>query len=537
MLEQDWSRRAVMSGLGSSLLMPRVASAQAATAATAQTASGLVRGIDRDGVLVFKGMRYGASTAGANRFLPPRPLTPWRDTFDATSYGDQAPQTRSLIADDGPMSEDCLRINIWTPRLDIRRRPVLLWFHGGGFEAGSGSSPLYDGSSLARRGDVVVATINHRLNVFGHCHLAKHLGGRYATSGNAGFLDLVAAMRWVRQNIAAFGGDPDNIMIFGQSGGGRKVSLSYASPASIPLFARGVVQSGAHLLVQTPNQAGQLTDALLKQLGIAANAASKLIDVPMTALVDAQGAVIRSAGYRFEPVLDGITFTQQPWIPNAPRLSVGKPMMLGNTRTELSAQMGMADPRLNEMTEAALPAAVGRVVGAAKAAQAIDVYREISPQASPAELFFKIATGRAYAGDTIIMAEARAAQGAASRTWKYELAWRTPVGTRGRFSPHSLDLSFVFDNVPAGKLFVGPPSADTAAMANAMSESWIAFARSGNPNNPAIPRWDPYDLDRRATMVFDVPSQLISDPHGTERVFMSPLGTQQGETGRYRSSM
>lgn len=531
------TRRQFVAVGATGLLMPSVASARTATEATVTIRGGRVRGRPVDGAVAFKGMRYGATTGAGGRFLPPRPVQPWRDIFDASDYGPQAPQIRSVIADDGPMDEDCLRINVWTPRPDSRRRPVMLWFHGGGFEAGSGSSSLYDGASLCRRGDVVVATINHRLNVFGHCHLASLLGDRYATSGNAGMHDLFAAMKWVRENIAAFGGDPDNVTIFGQSGGGRKVSMCYASPLAQDGFARGIVQSGAHLLVQRPDQAGALADALLKELGIAPDAARRLIDVPMQALVDAQRAVITDLGYRFEPVLDGVTFQEQPYIPNAPRISIAKPMMLGNTRTELSAQLGMADKRLNDMTETILPIAVARFVGKENVTKAIDIYRRESPDASPAELFFLIATGRAYAGDAIIMAEARARGGAASRTWKYELAWRTPVSTRGKFSPHSLDLAFVFDNVDAGAPFVGPPIGQTAAMAKAMSESWIAYARTGNPNNPAIPKWTPYTLEERATMIFDVPPKLVNDPHREERAFMSQFPTQQGGTGRYRSAM
>lgn len=517
--------------------IPGIASAMAASEATVAIHGGRVRGRAVDGAIAFKGMRYGASTADRNRFHPPRPVADWRDIFDASKYGPQAPQVRSAIADDGPMSEDCLRINVWTPRIDGRKRPVMLWFHGGGFEAGSGSSPLYDGASLCRRGDVVVATINHRLNVFGHCYLAGKLGRDYATSGNAGIHDLIAAMRWVRENIAAFGGDPDNVTIFGQSGGGRKVSMSYASPLAQGGFTRGIVQSGSHLLVQTPEQADALTTSLLKELGIAPDVAAKLVEVPMQTVIDAQRKVIVAAGYRFEPVLDGITFVEQPFIPNAPRISLNKPMMLGTTRTELSAQMGMADKRLNDMTEAALPIAVARFVGKEQATKAIEVYRAESPQASPAEIFFLIATGRAYSRDATIMAEARAKAGAGDRTWKYELAWRTPVDTRGKFSPHSLDLAFVFDNVPAGNLFVGPPTDQTAAMARAMSESWIAYARTGDPNNPAVPRWNPYDLDSRSTMIFDVPSRAVDDPRRAEREFMSQFPTQQGASGRYRSAM
>lgn len=535
MADGNLTRRTILGAIGVGTAIPGLAAARQAGAATVETTGGKVRGAEGDGITVFKGIRYGASTAGAGRFRPPTPAR-WSGVFDATQFGDQSPQIRTPLADPGPMSEDCLRINIWTPRLDTRRRPVMLWFHGGGFEAGSASQPLYDGTNLARRGDVVVATINHRLNVFGHCHLADRLGAEYATSGNVGFLDLVAAMRWVRDNIARFGGDAGNVTIFGQSGGGRKVSLCYASPASDGLFARGIVQSGSHLLVQTPAQAGQLIDLLLTELEIAPDNARRLLDVPVDALVSAQSAAIRKAGYRFEPVLDGRVFTQQPFVPNAPMRSRAVPMMLGTTRTELSNQLGSADPRLFDLPARALPAAVARFVGAEQAAEAIAVFRRSRPEASPAELFFTIATARGYNLDATIMAEARARAGGAGKTWRYALAWRSPAEDGRRISQHTLDLPFMFDNVAAGARLVGPPTDATAAMADQMAESWIAFARAGDPNNKHVPTWRPYDLDRRATMIFDVPPRVVDDPWREERVFMAQFPTQQGTAGRYRSA-
>ena len=532
--EQNLPRRTLLMGIGATALIPGLASALAASANRVKTAQGVVQGFEAAGVTAFKGMRYGASTAGAGRFRPPRAPENWSGIFDASHFGDQAPQVRSRLADPGPMSEDCLRINIWTPRADAKRRPVMLWFHGGGFEAGSGAADLYDGSNLARRGDVVVATINHRLNVFGHCHLARRLGADYAASGNVGFLDLVAAMRWVKQNIAAFGGDPGNVTIFGQSGGGRKVSLSYASRTAEGLFSRGIVQSGSHLLVQTPDQADKLTGLLLGKLGYEGSAPEKLLSVPADILTAAQRDVIDEAGYRFEPVLDGVTFTEQPFLPTAPRWSAAVPMMLGSTRTELSAQLGAADPRLFDLSEASLPEAIGRFVGKDKAADAIATFRRTNPAAPAPEIFFAIASARAYGRDATLMAEARAKMGAGP-TWHYKLAWRSPAEGGRRITPHSLCLPFVFDNVQAGARLTGPPTDATKAMTAQMAGSWLAFARSGNPDNPAIPKWAPYDLETRATMIFDVPPRAEADPWKEERLFMDQFATTQGGAGRYRS--
>jgi para-nitrobenzyl esterase len=529
------NRRHFAAGVGTSLLYPGVAAAISSGQATVETSGGRVRGVEGDGVIIFKGMRYGESTGGAGRFRPPVAALRRSDVFDASSFGDQCPQTRSPLADAGPMSEDCLRINVWTPRPDGARRPVMLWFHGGGFEAGSASQPLYDGANLAKRGDVVVVTINHRLNVFGHCHLAALLGRDYASSGNVGILDLVEAMRWVRRNIAAFGGDPRNVTIFGQSGGGRKVSLCYATPASEGLFARGIVQSGSHLLVQTPEQAGALTGRLLNELKIAESDARKLLSVSIDDLVAAQRSVIAAAGYRFEPVLDGRVFVDQPFLPRAPRRSARLPMMVGTTRTELSNQLTLANPRLFDLTEALLPAAVGRFVGAEQAQRAIELVRRYRPDAPAPEVFFTVATNRAYGLDSTLMAQARAQQSGA-QTWLYRLMWRSPAQGGRRISPHSLDLPFVFDNVSAGAALTGPATADTAAMARQMSQTWLAFARTGNPNNAAIPQWKPYDLQDRTMMLFDLPPKGERDPFREEREFYATFPTQQGAAGRYRSA-
>lgn len=531
------SRRATLIGLGAvgaSGFIPGIASAQAQARSRVTTAQGTVIGREVDGVHVFKGMRYGASTAG-RRFLPPLAPPSWSGEFEAFDYGDQSPQTPNAIAGEEPMSEDCLRINIWTPRPDVQKRPVMLWFHGGGFEIGTGSSALYDGTALARRGDVVVATINHRLNVFGHCHLASRLGEEYRSSGNAGVLDLVRAMRWVRENIAAFGGDPENVTIFGQSGGGRKVSMCFGSPLASGLFDRGIVQSGSHLFVHTPEKADHLVQLLMKELGIADGEEAQLLSVPQTTLSQAQLAAATAAGYRFEPTLDGIVIPEQPFIPRAPQFSAHVPMMFGTMRTELSAPLGAARPELYDLKEEHLAAALTRYVGEGNEARAIAAFRAVDADLPAPEVFFRAATGRAYDRDATLMAEARAAQGH-DHTWLYKLTWPTPVHPGHSFSPHSLDLPFMFDNVTkgSGPRMAGPRTAQTDAMSEAMAETWLAFARSGNPNNAAVPQWAPYNVNDRATMIFDVPPRVANDPFMAEREFMASFPTTQLGDGRFR---
>ncbi|MEZ6031338.1 MAG: carboxylesterase family protein [Hyphomonadaceae bacterium] len=485
-----------------------------------ETAAGKYRGLSANGVYVFKGMRYGASTAGAGRFMPPRAPEPFAGVRDAFEYGDQTPQAPGGLAADTAMSEDCLRINVWTPALDTARRPVLLWFHGGGFEAGSGSSRLYDGTNMVKRGDVVVCTINHRLNVFGFCDLSHLLGPSFAQSGNVGYLDLVASMKWVRQNIARFGGDPNNIMIYGQSGGGRKVSVCYAGKEASGLFAKGVVQSGSHMLLQTKDQSQALTNALLAELGISPANARTLQDVPQDKLSEVQRKVIAAAGYRFEPNIDGISFQGHTFIPSAPQQTAKVPMMVGTTRTELANQLGR-DPAIYTMDDAALRERINRFLPPEDVDEALSVFKAANPAAKNSEIFFLITSWRSYVLNATLMAEKRAQlNGANNPTWMYNVTWRSPAEGGRRVSQHTLDLPFMFDNVAVAENLTGPETDETRAMTDAMANAWLAFARTGNPNHAGLPNWPTYDLQTRSVMHFEVPPRVVSNPFPTERAFM-----------------
>ncbi|MEZ5938642.1 MAG: carboxylesterase family protein [Hyphomonadaceae bacterium] len=459
---------------------------------------------------------------GTGRFMPPRAPEPFAGVLDAFEYGDQTPQARGGLAADTAMSEDCLRINVWTPDASRdRKRPVLLWFHGGGFEAGSGSSALYDGTHMAKRGDVVVCTINHRLNVFGFCDLSQHLGEDFAQSGNVGYLDLVRSMEWVRENIEAFGGDPDNIMIYGQSGGGRKVSVCFAGAASSGLFAKGVVQSGSHNRVQTREQSNALTASLLAELQIDPSNARSLQDVPWEKLSEVQRKVIGAAGYRFEPNLDGINFTEHPFIPNAPRRTAQVPMVLGTTRTELSNQLGR-DPSIYTIDAAGLKERISRFYPEEEVDEAIAVFTESNPAASPTELFFIMTSWRSYILNATVMAEKRAElNGANNPTWMYQVTWKSPTEGGRRYSQHTLDLPFMFDNVDKAPNLTGPETDETRAMADYMANAWIAFARNGDPNHDGLPPWPTYDLASRTVMQFETPAVAVSDPFRSERLYMS----------------
>jgi para-nitrobenzyl esterase len=516
---QEFSRRTLI-GVGGAVLLAGQARAQEGR--IVETTEGRYRGLLVDGVHVFKGMRYGASTAGARRFLPPRPPERFAGVQDAFDYGPQTPQARGGLAGPQPMSEDCLRINIWTPNPgDGRKRPVMLWFHGGGFEAGSGASPMYDGTNMVKRGDVVTCTINSRLNVFGFCDLSGLLGAEFAQSGNAGYLDLVRSMQWVRDNIAAFGGDPRNITIYGQSGGGRKVTVCFAGKEANGLFQRGIVQSGSHNIIQTKEQSSRLTADLLKRLEIDPRNARALQQVPQDRLSEVQRQVIGAAGYRFEPVMDGIAFTAHPFIPNAPAQTAKVPMMVGTAQHELANQLGN-DPAIHQIDEAGLRQRISGMLPAGDVEEAIRLFKSTTPSGSYPEMFFKIASWRSYIRNATIMAEKRdALNGANNPTWMYQVTWRSPVEGGRRFAQHSSDLPFMFDNTdkPVSARYIGTQTPATKVMSDAMANAWIAFARNGNPNHPGIPNWPTYNPQSRAVMQFDAPPKLVNDPYRAERLF------------------
>src|SRR5262245_25986704 len=355
--------------------------------AVVETTHGRVRGEVFRGISIFRGIPYGAPTGGANRFLPPRPVPPWTGVREALRYGETAPQARSRLALGGSpgnrpeIGEDCLCLNVWTPEPARGSRPVLVWLHGGGFEAGSGSSLLYDGVNLCRRGDVVVVTLNHRLGLFGHCQLADVLGSEFEGSANAGFLDIVAALHWVRANAAAFGGDASNVTIYGQSGGGRKVSIAFAAPCAQGLFPRGIVQSGSHLRLSSSAQASELTDRLLALLEIPRGDARALQSLPMARLLEANREIQRATRRRFSPAIDKTVFDAHPWDPEAPRISAALPLLIGTCRTELSNQLGSADESLFSLDESGLALRLRSFVPEQDTPGLIELFRRGTPDA------------------------------------------------------------------------------------------------------------------------------------------------------------
>jgi para-nitrobenzyl esterase len=488
-----------------------------------ETTAGKVRGIVRDGVYIFRGLPYAASTAGTNRFMPPRKPKPWSGVQEAFQNGNSCPQPptalNTLILSHRPTTledEDCLSVNVFTPGLTSGpKRPVMVWLHGGGFVRGAGTPLGFDGTNLAHSRDVVLVAVNHRLNVFGYLYLAQAGGEKYADSGNAGMLDIVAALEWVRDNISHFGGDPDNVTVFGQSGGGAKVSVLLAMPAAKGLFHKAIVESGAHLRGMRREEAQEITQRLLAKLGLASNQVDKLQTLPVSSLLKAidtgTGGLLPLA-----PVVDGHALPRNPFDPNAPEVSAEVPMMIGSVNTEETFAVN-ADSPLYSMDEAEMRSRL-RPKLKGMTDQVVSLYRKERPEASPSYLYFLIT---AFPITAIVQAERKAALGKAP-AYTYLFTWETPVEGGRRHSPHTIELPFVFNNVWHEPEEVGN-GPDLQPLADQVSAAWTAFARTGNPNATGLPVWPAYTTKERATMIINTEWRVARDPRREMRLLMSGM--------------
>jgi para-nitrobenzyl esterase len=504
-----------------------------------ETASGKVVGYVRNGIQTFKGIPYAESTEGANRFMPPVKAKAWGGVRSSRQYGNVAPQAPRqgwandeeafmFSWDDGIQGEDCLRINLWTPAVnDGKKRPVMVWLHGGGFSAGSSQElKSYDGENLARRGDVVVVSLNHRLNVLGYLNLAQY-GDRYASSANLGMLDIVAALEWVRDNIGGFGGDPRTVTVFGQSGGGGKVGALMGMPAASGLFHRAIVESGSMLRAGTENKSRQLADLIVAELGLNRSNVHEIQTLAYEKLIQASTKVLRERNpapkgtppnFRrmadmlgFAPIVDGKILPSHPFDPQASALSADVPMIIGSTLNEFITAIN--HPEYEQMTEAELEQRVRGMYGE-RTPKVIEAFRQRSPNAAVFDVWSHIGASSVRQA-AIKQAIAKAALGKAP-AYLYWFAWQTPIFDGRPRVFHCAEIPFVFDNTDRCETMTGG-GAEARALAAIMSDAWIQFARTGNPNHPRMPHWDAFSPDHKQTMIFDNKTVQVNGPDAAEQ--------------------
>jgi para-nitrobenzyl esterase len=504
-------------------------------APTVEIATGKIRGTTDRGIHAFKGIPYGGPTDGENRFMPPTPPAPWTGTRDATRYGQACWQPPDINPSSfhlmgcvgiGEMGENCLVLNVWTPGLnDNAKRPVMVWLHGGGYFSGSGDHiPYCEGASLARTGDVVVVSVNHRLGVFGYLYLEEICGERYAGSGNAGMLDIVQALKWVRDNIAVLGGDPENVTIFGESGGGAKVATLQAMPSAKGLFHRAISESGPGVKGRAAvEEALQTGRQILAAFGLKPEQAGELHKMRADMIYSAWMTLKPAEGMpmgQFAPVVDGKALPCHPFDPVAAPSGATVPLMIGTNKDEMTFMM-QRDPKLGKYTEAELHDAVvmrtsdktGFVVTPHKADELIKTYRRTRPNATPTDIIVAIASDRMRMGANRV-ALRKAAAG--TPVYMYLFTWESPYMDGRLKSCHTLEMPFVFNNVEPTIGILGN-SPERIKLAANMSGAWIAFARTANPNHKGLPQWPTFDKTKRATMIFNTECKVENDPRSEER--------------------
>ena len=521
---RHFTRRTVLKSTlatGAAAAFPVGASATKGTGARdpiVRTSHGPVRGRAKDGVLAFRGLRYAAPPVGPLRFKPPHEPTPWTEVADAGQFGAasiQAPGQPDMPAYE-QHSEDCLFLNVWTKSL-AGKRPVMVWLHGGAFSTGAAGRPTYCGDHFARDG-IVLVSVNHRLNVFGYTQLPDSWGPEYASSGMAGMLDIVAALKWVQQNIARFGGDASNVTIFGESGGGAKVSLLLAMPGAKGLYHKAIIQSGAALEAASRKYAQALGGALMDSLGVAAGDTVGLAAIDTARIFGAQEAavakvssLVEPGGFLnsgFVPSLNPADLPQGPFSPAAPAMSAHVPLLIGTNKDEATLFLTGAKDFFSR-TESDFEAAVAKAFPA-DAGRVVAAMRKAYPDYSPPYLLAQVTTAQWFWLNSIVLAERKVAQNAAP-VYMYRMDWGSPINNGILKAAHAMELSFVFGTYENIRYFVGP-GPGPERMASQMHSAWIAFAKAGNPNTSVIPHWPRYDMKSRSTMIFNIHSVIESDP-------------------------
>lgn len=494
------------------------------------TALGRIRGGHSRGALAFKGIPYAGSVSGANRFKPAPPPVPWTGVRDALALGTPAPQSpKTVYGEREPHpGEECLVLNVWTPAIDGKRRPVLFYNHGGGFQTGSAGSVAQDGGQLAANHDVVVVASNHRLGIMGYLALDELGGDEYAGSGNAGMLDILAALKWVHNNIAAFGGDPHNVTVFGESGGGAKTSALMAMPEAHGFFHKAGVMSGPMLRVAEKPMATALARATLDVLEIRRDQLDKLADVPLDVLLSVQnggaglsGKAVHLPGH-FGPMLDGSVISQHPFAKGAASFVSNVPLLIGQNRDEATFFF-WEEPAVFKMNDADMVARLRSEYGAEKAEAVLAVFRRSRTTATPVEIFIAITTSGRWS-ETLAEAECKVRQhGAPVYMYRYDYESNYPIrGTDWTLrAGHATEIQSKFENPDLGGLMGSKP--DRFQASKNFGQVWTSFARTGHPQAPGVHRWPAYDLQTRATMLVDVQCRLENDPNKAEREIMQEM--------------
>ncbi len=497
--------------------------------ATVTTRYGRLDGDEQGGLFVFKGIPFAAPPTGPRRWLVPEPPASWTGTRDARRFAAVAPQNPVMagalaaMVIEEPQSEDCLYLNVWTPGLDGKRRPVMVWIHGGGFTIGSGSQAIYDGAVLARRGNAVVVTINYRLGPLGFLRLADATGGRIPSTGSEGMLDQIAALRWVRENIGEFGGDPANVTIFGESAGGMSVGALMGMSAARGLFHKAIPQSGACNTAASIERANRTADRVLAKLGASPTNVDALRALEPAALLKAtllpDGRPDPELGMAYQPVADGANLPRSAIEMVAGGSVDGVAVMVGSILEEWKL-FAVMDPGAAQLDRKGLGARLGRRLAPEAADRVINTYEQAragrGEPITPPELFSAIETDRAFRMPAVRLAEVQSRR--EPRVFSYLFTWKSPAMGGALGACHALELGFVFgtNHLPGMKQFAGSgPAAER--LATAMQDAWLAFARSGDPSCESLGRWPGYTESRRATMVLGETSKAEDAPRDEER--------------------
>ncbi|HME09018.1 MAG TPA: carboxylesterase family protein [Bryobacteraceae bacterium] len=502
---------------------------------TVDTTAGKVQGIANTGIKEFKGIPYGAPTGGKNRFMPPRKAAAWPGVRDCLGYGPISPQTLADMRSDygmmiqwdrhnvGGMGEDVLTLNVWTPGVnDGQKRAVMVSFHGGGFATGSGNGPGYDGAQLARFGDVVVVTVNHRLASFGYLNLVDAgAPAEFSSAGSAGAMDMVASLEWVRDNIANFGGDPSKVMIFGQSGGGAKTTTLLAMPSAKGLFHSAGVQSGSALRLMTREQGAKSAELLLGQLSISKSNIGDIQKISWQQILEAQTALTGKAG--FSPVvMEGTALPHHPFDPAAPMESAEVPVVISTTLEDAALSL------TNFNVDEAGVKAIFNKRWAGKGDEIYALYRKHNPKKTPFLLQAQAFTDSGFRGSAITQAERKAALGKAP-AYMYLWSFESPGFDKKFGAVHGTDVSASFYNYRDG--IGGTGSAQQLALWKKFASGWVALAKTADPNCAELPHWAPYDTAARATMVFDNDPRVENDPRSEIRKFWAEMPPAPGPRG------